>query len=1540
MIVLGFGTQLNPRSWAERFDRRDFHFPAAADAENELAGETVFIDLAETGFADFVTVGQMLIFVQAIVALGATYSVRWPETGSLPGEDPQDPDAAIQRIRRQNCLLYLEQAGAVHVLRDLQARHEVVSALGEHDQILDEVRRLRIGPADSETEFLPHRHRRILPYRWVRAEAVRTATKSLEVELRDLGLTAEAAAALTKGILIELLDNGVEHSGAPRFLLGGAIVQREAYRSRVDDFEPALRGLVRNAAASGSPLVRLVVADAGRGIGPAEGRPEEGQRAIVDALDTWSGAGGAAGLWKVSRIVRAYEGSLLISSAGHTVARQYDGPDVREVRHTARPFTPGTFVQCAVLSRPASDALRIAGEVPTPRGRPADSLPHLGCVAVTLGAAGLEPDDLARVGGQLATLDPEAHGLVVVVKVTGGGNAQNDSEIGRAIRQVLDLVGAADVAAVTMAFPSVNRPLMSVAVEHLNAEQDRRDDDPAHWPPMLVVAPQNRHYWVGGTPTERAVLNTLSVADRPVRLPEMTDRPAAQLRAIRGLNDRTTLVRSDADWISLRVRPQDAVTAMATYVGDRIRQTIKAADRPGVHDGIFLTPSLRVTNRWVEWTVLLAEVGLADLAGFTLAARVEERLDSRDRHPPVVVRLGSAPREMVAAFARSLTGREDYFDSLDDTRLEGLGRSAAGPVRAVLVTDLVSSGTTLTRALSALADREMMPVAAATVVDARAGAAMTASPQHVAYRTVRVPLISLVPVDVTPGADEDTTASRPIDPILSSPEVGRLNPPHTLIPQQTYIDAVKRNAAARLGHIERPADRHYSVYVDPTLLFREQRWARRVTSRLVRRVQVRHGEVFGARAGYEGVCLLYPEGTADDVRSVAERIAEELWRNDGTVVGVVAVPRATYNGHWWLPQLLRLPPNTRHAVIVDAGASSGHTLQQMIRLAAHNDGVDAITGILLVNGLGDSDALNLQQIASVRRTRGRVAETVPLEVFAVARTAMRGVDAKDCTICALRRRYSGISRLTSLPELLRTQRDWLVHSLEPRTKQALFEEQATDLLGANVSQGECVEYLQWRFQLREAALNVIRRREVVAKLAQARSNRLYRDALIRLLVAESQWLRSAPLSFPDCRESLADLVLSLLTGDDAVFTDQIIRVQAVILLANAAPDRFAGGILAILRANRRQQPVVVQALLETLRLIVGPASAATSYARDAVTQPLLHRLMRLESDLRSTEPDAPRYPEVLTSPLVRYLLSHGRRPLQPAQSDMQGAWSALRDFRGSVAGHDYSNAMWRIVTSVGMIGRGHPPADLDGVNEDWTACLNFLQLDVLPNTAPLRPVLMSRTILHSMSPEDGARWEQAISGSGGRMLDTVTVALDGLLASIQPDQPADTYAVDGLLADLQFWSKYFLLPKALLPTIINRCPADLIKVLRESLQDAVSGELFAAGFPPADRELWVFCTTRVLRDAFTHVRMNADEKRLDPDTQPDFQVQLSELEAGQIRVVVRNTGTSTDVVGGGQGLDNVSRRLANFGAVIEETDPGEPWTYAVAVTLHRWRMAI
>jgi hypothetical protein len=1534
MTILEFGRRLDPQSWTDAFQRNGLRF------DNGSAGKQVHIDLSDLGFADFVSLGHLLVFARSLRDTGVGYSVRWPMPDLRPTDDPQDPEAAIDRIRRNNCRLYLEQAGAINVLKSPPSNALPGSPVGPQSAPPKSTTQPSGQSGDLDRALLPHRHRRILPYRWVTAKAASQLTQTtrpswLEVELRDLGLASETAAALAKGILAELLENGAEHAGASAILLGGVIVQPDTYlnATRISDFEPDLRDVASRTRGAGSPLVRLVVADAGWGTGkksdPGAGRPK-----ILDALDNWSATveagpkGGARGLWKVSRIVRAYEGGLLISSGGETVGRVFDESGARTVERETAAVLPGTFVQCALPSRPGIEALRPAGEVPTPRKQSAGSRSSLACIAVNLYyRKGFDEKEIAEIRALLGNLPTGKSGLVVTANVKHGGDAQNDVEIELAIRQCLTIAAeTSGTATLSLAFPSINRPLMSVAVEHVNAGYSTAL-------PMLVLAPENRHYWVGGSPAHRRVLTALSGADDPVRVDQISLQPAEDLAATRDLIERADLLHVGGEQVTLRLRPQDAVTAMASYVADRIRRGIAEADPPCVWRGRFLTPSLRVTNQWCDPEALLGELGLAGLAGFSLAARVEDRLGRIDQMPsrPLIVRLDSIPRDTMTAFARSLHGRDEHFDSLDDTRLEQTGaRPGSGPVRILLVTGLISSRTTVTRALNDAAAREMVPIGVAALIDARDATTIQNDADELAFQGSRVPLIKLLAVDIEPDeADPDPRKPTPIDPILGQPIEKTMGATRPLLPQAVYVEALKRSSAARLGHIERPANRHYTAYVDPTLLFRDERWSARVMGRIARQLDQRHREVFGARAADAPLCLLYPEGTTDDLRAVTKELFDMLAHKGVKVEMPVAVPRATYVSRWWLPRLLLLPSGTRHAVFIDSGASSGHTIQQSIRLSAYNE-VEAITGILLLNGLSDSEALNLQQVAAVRRPHG--SEVVPLELYFVARTATSSVDRKDCAICALRRRYARLSLLVPIPESLERHRDWLVKILEPRTKQNLFEVQATDLFGANVSQRECVEYLQWRFDLRQATYNTDKRLSVTQKLDAAKNDPLLRDALIRLLVAESQWLRSAPLWFPACRQSIADLVVSLLIGDSAMSTDQMLRIQALILLSDAAPDRFARELIPILEANRHQEPVVSHVFLEALRLIVDP-SAPTSYARALVTQPLVQALIQKEGELRRRGSLADSKPFKLS--LVRYVLSHGRRPLQPVPTNPQAAWAALRSYRGSLAEHNYANEMWRIVTSIGIIGRGSPPADLDGIHEDWMRCLNFLLLDVLPNANLLRQVLTSKAILNDMVPGDAVRWERAINGGGAKMLDETAAGIANLLDQIEPGGQANTYSVGSLLDDLRFWSTHFLRADALLANVVDRCPADLVMAVRESLQ-GTDATLVGQGAG----DYWVFCTTRLLRDVFTHIRINAEETHRAKGTNQTFEACLEEPAPGRVTVTVRNTGSSKELTGGGKGIETLQRRLGGFGGSLEEVSPGEGWSYAIAVTLDRWRMPI
>ncbi|KAB1913584.1 STAS domain-containing protein [Micromonospora sp. AMSO31t] len=1573
MILLNFGIRLNARSWVDTLRAHADGFSGASFAPGAMFGQHIVVDLSEVGFADFVTLGHLLNFLRAMTNAGAQFSVVPPQPEALAHESPQDAATGMRRLARRNCQLYLEQTGfqAAYAEMDGQVEFEAPDGAERLSPIMNGSQRSDGG----ESGQLPKRRRRILPYRWVNVGEARGLTESDDAsrwvaDLKDLGLSDEQAAAFGAGIIAELLENAAEHSGLRdhdgeltcrrQILLGGVIVPPETYKDRGGDLDESIRDLVTWAAKVPSPLVRLVVADAGAGMISAlaaansaevEFDPEEAQQAILTTLDrrpptrkpTGLSDHHAGGLWKVARLARGYQGGLVITSSGQLVTRVFgQSSEPHDLARTCTVVTAGTLVECDMLLQPDDEAQLGAEEVITPprtTGRE-DGRPDLDCVTVSLRRRrGLTEEDLHNIRRQLGRRPTATGGLVVAVTAPDSEVRPDDVDIGTAIAQVLRLANApGDLATVVLALPGVNRQMMSVAVEFLNAEcgPGAGNVPPDMRSPVLVLGPDNRHFWIGGTASGREILRRLSAAQHPMHLHDLATggrNLADALPAVRELQDRTGLLHAENDALRLRIKPQDAMSALASYVGQELRNAIENNTTEGVVEGVFLTPNLEVASRWCHLGRILAGLNLSGLAGYALAARMEDRIGRFNRAAaPLVVRVGDAPHAMVAAFARSFTGHDSYADSLEDVRLERARRGTEGAAQVLLVTDLVSSRRTLKHALLQLVDRDMVPLAVAAGVDTGM-TDDTSEAGEVLFLNRRVPMIKLSDVDV----QVDTPLPRqpdPIDPVLRQPMTGTRTIPKALVTQDAYVAAMERSNAARLGHIERPANRHYTAYVDPTRLFRQRDWAETVNRLLVKRVTEMHHATFGDEAEPSAACVLYPEGTLDDLPRVAEALGAALVRAGIPVIATLGIPRAPVGEWWWYPGSVSLPAEARHAVIVDAGAGSARTIGHLQRIAA-TGGIAAITGFLLLNGLTGDDALVLHQTRTVSRSNDRSrSDSIPVALHYVARTAMSGLGRGVCDICTLRRAYQESAMLVPIPIKLEAHRDWLLRLLEPRSKRAAFEEQATDLFGAHVGPRDCTEYLRWRYELREADLDTLQRREVNRKLVGARQQPIIRDALVRLLVAEAHWLRSAPLWFPECQSTVADLALMLLVGESAPSADAMLRVQAVILLARVSAITFADQLSRILHKNQHDEPVVLQTMLEALRLVAATRSP-NRYSRDLVIHPIVQRLVRLEDELRGARADSAQDTSVLSRNLVRYVLSHGQRTVAPEPADRQTAWAALREHRRSVADHDYENAMWRVIQTVTLIGRGRRPEDLDGMREDWEVCSNFLNLDVLPNIHLLRNALLTRDTALRLGRDDADRFAEVVNAAPGRSaLDETTVQLDALIDRVRASVGRAPHDVDQLLRDLQWWYDFFLPASgAGIHKVVDRCPTDLLRILRNTFPDQQ-----AQAAP--EEQLPVFCSERIVKDVFTHIQMNAVKVHRVGDGDQRIEVIVEDRSAGHVTVSVRNDGSRPTGRGGGRGLSSLADELAAFGAHLQPARPAVDWaSYCVEVTFERWRLS-
>lgn len=1506
-LTLTFGSRLNVRSWNEALTALPASF-GSGDAD--LAGATVKIDLTDAGFADFVTLGNLLVLIDAIVSARAHVVLLLPSGQPVDGH--RDSESARRQRQRQQCELFLEQSGFTAVARSWGNSAVTVESVRSRDPLPE---------TDQVEEPRPPRKlRRVLPYRWLTVPNGVTGRLahlgSLETAFSDIGLSSETVAAVAEGLLTELIAGFGKHQPRRRVLVGACIVAPASADSWKDDFNEGLRGLIGRAARRKTSLVRMFVGGSARS--PSLDKVIEQRQWVL---------GRPVGQhqrrpWKVAQIVRSYQGGLIVSSGGRSGGAIYaEKAETELFPHEGVRGLPCSIVECDLLLSPGAKVVLSDHEVETPAVNRIPDKGHLNCVTVTMrSGAGIDSADLDQVHDQLISSHANelTHGVVVAVNAHIRGAPPGHSVIMKMLRQVLGVAhDTPGTTSLVVALPGVNRRLLALAVDDLCAEEVRVDAEPTR--PVLVVISENRHYWLGASSAVRTVLGKLSGTGRACSLRELTafDSNCGTREAVRWIREKTMLVDVDSsDDARLKVSPEDAVNALTTHLARQTKAAIESGNHRGVLRGKFLTPGLRTTNRWCDVHELLAHSGTEQLAGFALACKVRTEVRAIDSSIPLsVLRLGTVAREFASAFTRSLTGSDRYFNSAGSLRLDRASGILPELPQVLIVTGLVVTEDDLAIAHDELEALGIRTVAVAALVDARE------SPRgDIPLTTSSLALVSLTQVDV---GDSDGLQSTAIDPLLEGPDGTRKPRLRTLVDQEVYVGALGRTRAARLAHIARPAGRHYTAYVDPTLLFRSRRWAKRFNLRAISKIRGAQHDLDDGKGPISTMCIAYPAETTDNIADVARGLGAALAGTCGIEAPkVVPIARAVLGTHWLLPASVPLL-DAEHIVVLDSATGTGRTIQQMLRVAAAPH-VRLITCIVLLNGLDELDALALQQITTISGT--------PVSLYFLARSAVSSLDARDCDVCALRRAYEEMPLLAPLPPNLEEQRTWLLQNLTPRSKRRAFEEEATDLAGMHINQDDCVEYLRWKYDLREAATSTSRRRDVVDKLEDAKTNPRLGDAVVRLLCAERSWLRSPPLSFTSVRRDVTALATGLVLGEAAWSIDPSLRVQALILLADVQPFEFIRLFADLLMSNHDHYVVTRQVLLESLRLIAGPG-APWRTSRQEIVQRFIKVLSATENEMRERSGEG--YGDVSLFD-IRYLISHARRRLLPTPTDKQSAWDVLRAHWLLVDEHYYETKIFPVIANIPYLSKG-VTADREAIKERWHECAESLTRDVLPNLAPLRALLLSPWVVRHLTDESADRWEDVIKGRGQQVLDDITIRMESVLANPEPA------AIDTLMVDLRWWDRFFLAKhvdpgvsdeRAFLSEIVRRCPADPIAAVED---------VFASANPRikcADvLRSRVFCDNHLLRDILIHVRTNAESRHRTPGVDQRFEICLVG-ERERIEISILNTGSHPGTKAEGKGLRVLAEKLAFFeGRLARINDTTPPWSYGVLISLERWRMA-
>ena len=1148
----------------------------------------------------------------------------------------------------------------------------------------------------------------------------------------------------------------------------------------------------------------------------------------------------------------------------------------------------------------------------------------------------------------------------MLVEVPSGTRPAAESDIEAAISSVLEIASeSANLNTVTLVFPGVSRRLLKLAVDSINDSQnsDWEAERLGLQRPVLVVSPENAHYWVGGTPIVRQLLSILS---------QSAETRLSVVNVVSSLNVKTDtafeqqirshpqLLDVDESLITLRLRPRDALDVLAAQFKEKISNAMLAAEVPGVKKGYYLTTSLRVTTRWINSRDLLQYLHLNQIAGLLLANAVANGSKPMARSAnPVVICVGSVDERTASIFSLALGGVPSTPKDMAAQRLARESATADPEQPVVVCTDVISRGASVRRTIRELWDMGFTQVSVATFIDGRDLTYVHEARDFLSVRGREVPLVSLASVSLDPDLGDLDVANRrplPIDPVTGTPLPNIYPHAQTSGKQLLYREAIKNSGAARLGHIHRTGQKHFSAYISPNTLFDYQPWKQHVLERIVRYVEL-DNEAIGPPGETHTIAVIYPSEAKDDFASVVHSLTDAIRKAGINCLDPIVVPRSLASGEWAFPRFFQMPSQATHIVAVDSTSKTGRTLRELIRIASSPQ-VKFISCFGLILGMNDLAAMSLQQVRqvatySMENLSARDRQLVPVEVRFLVRTAVSGEDAEKCPICRLQRTYTSLP--SALPRSMGEYRLRLVEILSLRSKDKVFEELATDLFGVHLSQRDCINFLDWRSHLEEARFSTADRADAfrrIKSLAQAIKNgeagedtSRERGALIRLIAAEHSRLDEAPMWFTSVRAMLVQITRSLLEAPSSRASDPMLRIQALVVLSRADRHLFCDEYAEIVRMCRDHETVLTHVLLEALALLAEDRGHADW--RGALAEQISVLLAEVENEQPGPSAWAYWPTEELT-----YLANFAGRGRRLPPHSKQQAWSELRKFCDSVKRHKYDQALWRLERRLERShGKGLANSQANAF-KDWQQCSTAIEESILPNLTVLRGILGSNKVAERRLPSSGDRrlWRHIVDGGGPEELNETTVAVGRVFmgSEFHTDTQEERKALQAII---ERWSDFFFRSPytsnnpagtSILTDIVEQCPADLLGALHEVF-DGSSWDWSLDGIQE-DEAVLVFCSSAALLDAITHVQINAEVTHREEGQIPRFHIQVSASGPDEVVIELLNSGSSRGGMGGGRGLRNVAESLAAFGGRLEQIGKLPPdMTYGVRLIFERWK---
>ena len=1436
------------------------------------------------------------------------------------------------------------------------------------------------GPADAEEfrsdPFDPPE--RILQLRWIRAEQGLEEAVGKFFE-RVLGLPEYAERSdvvhLKDVVLFDLLQNAVRglvsdhallamfmrtpvtvqgelpHHSRYRDLLSDAHESEQAWLAWISQFEDATLDLLVGQLKPAVSLPAMPVATF-----------EENE--TFAALWRWSTDGLEAHDVDSRRLVpairgtlRRHHGSLVLRQASRLVGRDHGGVD-----HTGAGYE-GPLWQESLAHVPGTMLrlrLHMGKRVDIARPQPPPAAANVRLEVVPLGD--FVTSDPSRSGTgtltrALSEVLPEEPTCVLGV-FSDSSTAASSEAVTAMLRSLVaqEGFGALVLSALPAQFATIERaahqldtlgrPVLILGTQVLARDGTR--------PPQTV--------WVGVAPGVRKVLDTLLHEGQPLdstaleallddaTLPT-TELTVSQIMALADSNPH--LLEVDAGWVRLRYN----LPGLADLVGQKLAVCLMQ-DVP--NDGVYrgksvLTPSLESSRVWIHDadSFLRTHLGNQRLAAFALAVRIREHAVAREllggRRRVRVLAAATASSRSLSALADALGTRPIELPGELGMPLGPLATVVQSAGAVILYTDLLLSDDAVARCVEDILRSDGTVAGVAVLFDGRP------APQtdlHVAGQSI--PVVALASLQEPANLDVPTAVTeRCIDPLTLRLEATQPTKSRHLVSRTLLEEVVGRSGAVFLGHVPRPASRHFTLYLDPKHIVEDDALQRV----LKRRVEAwRNGQSFS---------VWFPETGDEEPRS--RRLAQVITSLFDGLATLHPVERMAVEPRWHFDHesAANMPENPlENVVVVDWGSVSGDTVLNLARLATAQ-GARRVLALVLLGQFSTSRLEMLDAISGFRVPSSHSNDVLCVSEFEftpVLRTPFQTFGIAECPLCRQIATLQGHEPVTPLLDDHR-RRLRVALSLRDR-RESLAAAGSSELFASPVDGHRAVNLIQVYQQLVDAERSTRARGELVLHLYRLQNLAYHNESvreearlLLQLLAFENQWMSRFPLVLERVREVLASIATTIACRPSET---AMARLHAIVVLRAASGVEFARQFVSVVEVGHNNPSVLLQALHEAATLIQGPLDP-----HDEATEPLVKGLGHLVE--REDRPEAHSFNRE-THQLIRVLHRRGLDKLLRSESrrrySPKEAWNRLRGLcRVKLYRHGpVRPAMERLWEPLGVAASyldrlaraarplaDEPPARLRAIQgriaDDWELVRLFLDEHLLPmlsctlsqlGSQPLRERYGDQNIdrLLGLALARPSATESTLGQLIGRLREDPYLLLDELF-------------MEQYHRELGWWNRVVVPttnraggeePDSTLLRLVRSMPASL----RETLARV---QVWAEGAYPRwtldvdgleDTDLFVFCPDWLAEQAFRDLLDNVHKHGVE-GSWPHVLVQVVQPTVDwddYVRVDVLNTATRP-MGTPGQGNGVLRRLLSPFGAVLQAKRAEPPWTYLATLRFLR-----